>query len=134
RDEATKKLESGLAAVMPGEPETSSLIARIMSADEDERMPPADSKKVLSAAQKEILKRWIQEGAGYAQHWSFVAPQKAPLPVVSGSGWIKNEIDQFVLARLKAEKLAPSPAADRQMLIRRLSLDLTGLPPSSEEA
>ncbi len=133
REEATKKLESGSAAVVPGDPERSALVARIMSTDDSERMPPADSNKSLKAAQKDLLKRWIQEGAGYAQHWSFVPPQKAPLPSVSDAGWIRNEIDRFVLARLDAEKLTHSAAADRRMLIRRLSLDLTGLPPSAEE-
>src|SRR6185369_17152542 len=115
------------------DPTSSSLVARILSADESERMPPADSKKELSAAQKDVLKRWIQEGAGYAQHWSFVAPQKAPLPTLVDTAWIKNEIDRFVLARLEAEKLTHSVAADRRMLIRRLSLDLTGLPPFGDE-
>jgi hypothetical protein len=133
RDEATKKLESGTAAVVPGDPDHSPLIARIISTDETERMPPAESKKILTAAQKEILKRWIQEGAGYAQHWSFISPQKAPPPAVSDATWAHNEIDRFVLARLDAEKLPHSPSADRRMLIRRLYLDLTGLPPSPEE-
>ncbi|HEY2416161.1 MAG TPA: PSD1 and planctomycete cytochrome C domain-containing protein [Pirellulaceae bacterium] len=133
RDEAVKKLESGLAAIVPGDSANSSLVARIMSADESERMPPVDANKMLTAEQKEVLKRWVQEGAAYAQHWSFVPPQKGALPAVSDTAWVRNEIDRFVLARLDAEKLTHAPAADRRMLIRRLSLDLTGLPPSVDE-
>lgn len=133
RDEALKRLESDAVAIVPGKPQASGVVARIMAADESERMPPADSQKLLTAQQKELLKRWIKEGANYSQHWSFVAPRKAPLPAVSKPQWAVNEIDRFVLARLDAEGLAPSPSADRRMLIRRLSLDLTGLPPSAEE-
>jgi hypothetical protein len=132
-EEATKRQESGFVAVVPGDVTKSALISRIMTADESERMPPADSNKVLTHAQKDLLNRWIQEGAGFAQHWSFIPPQKAPLPAVATTQWAQNEIDLFILARLEAEKLSPSVAADRRMLIRRLSLDLTGLPPTVEE-
>ncbi len=132
-EDATKRQESGLVAVVPGHVEKSALITRIMTTDETERMPPADSNKVLTDAQKDLLKRWIQEGAGYAQHWSFVPPHKSPLPKIANEKWSQNEIDRFVLARFEAEKLSPSTAADRRTLIRRLSLDLTGLPPSAEE-
>jgi Protein of unknown function (DUF1553)/Protein of unknown function (DUF1549)/Planctomycete cytochrome C len=133
RDEALKAAESGAVAIVPGKPGESALVSRILAADESERMPPADSQKKLTAEQKALLKRWIEEGAAYAQHWSFVSPQKAALPAVSKAEWVQNELDRFVLARLDEEKLAPSSAADRRMLIRRLSLDLTGLPPSADE-
>src|SRR5437870_2633434 len=133
REEALKRLESDAVAIVPGKPQASALVSRIMSADESERMPPTDSKKKLTDEQKNLLKRWIEQGAPYAEHWSFVPPKKAPLPAVSKSARIQNEIDRFVLARLDAESLAPSPEADRRMLVRRLSIDLTGLPPSSEE-
>jgi hypothetical protein len=96
-------------------------------------MPPVDSHHELSAEQKEILRRWIAEGAKYAKHWSFLPPVKAAVPSVSDPAWVRNDIDRFVLARLDAERLKPSPEADRRMLIRRLFLDLTGLPPSAEE-
>jgi mono/diheme cytochrome c family protein len=133
RDEALKRLESDAVAILPGKPEESALVARIMTADDSERMPPADSQKVLTAAQKELLKRWIKEGAAYSQHWSFIPPRKSPLPEISKPDRFRNEIDRFVLARLDTEGLAPSPPADRRMLIRRLSLDLTGVPPSADE-
>src|SRR5205823_3148605 len=108
-------------------------VSRILSTDESERMPPSDSQKKLTDEQKALLKRWIEQAAPYAEHWSFVAPKKAPLPAVSKSDWVKNEIDRFILARLDTEGLPPSPPADSRTLVRRLSLDLTGLPPSADE-
>jgi hypothetical protein len=129
RDEALKPADSGLAAIVPGKAAESELVRRIFAQDEAERMPPADSTKKLTAEQRDLLKRWIAEGADYAQHWSFIRPEKAPLPKVSKPDWVKNEIDRFVLARLDAEQLPPSPPADARMLLRRLALDLTGLPP-----
>jgi hypothetical protein len=133
RDEALKKLASDEIAIVPGDSKASALIARIMSADESERMPPVDSQKKLTDEQKNLLKHWVEQGAPYAEHWSFIPPKKVPLPEVSQPDWVKNEIDRFILARLNAEKLAPSPQADPGTLIRRLSLDLTGLPPSADE-
>src|SRR5262245_33121107 len=133
REEALKRLESDAVAIVPGNAAASALISRIMSADESEQMPPPESKKKLNDEQKALLKRWIEQGAPYAEHWSFVPPKKAELPDVSKSDWIKNDIDRFVLARLEAEGFAPSHEADPRMLIRRLSLDLTGLPPSAAE-
>src|SRR3954469_2820629 len=85
----------------------------------------------VQAEQKQTLRRWIEQGAQYAKHWSFIPPVKAEIPEVSDKKWPKNEIDNFILARLDAEKLSHSPEADRRTLIRRLSLDLTGLPPSA---
>jgi hypothetical protein len=133
RDEALKPVDSGAVAIVPGKSDASALVARIMSADDSERMPPADSTKKLTPDQKALLKRWIEQGAPYGKHWSFVPPQKTPLPNISRPQWVKTEVDRFILARLEAEGLAPSPPADLRTLIRRVSLDLTGLPPSADE-
>lgn len=123
----------GYAAIVPGDPDSSALWQRINSTDEAEAMPPPGSHRKLTDPQKEVLRRWIAGGAGYEKHWSFIPPSKAPLPQVNDEAWVRNEIDRFVLARLEQEGLQPSPEADRRMLIRRLSLDLTGLPPSAAE-
>src|SRR5215510_1694759 len=133
REEAVKKLESDAVAIVPGDLKRSALVSRIVSTDESERMPPSDSQKKLTDEQKTLLKRWIEQGAPYAEHWSFIPPKKAPLPVVSKPNWVKNEIDRFILARLDSEKLAPALEADRRTLIRRLYFDLGGLPPLAEE-
>lgn len=123
----------GVPALVPGKPDESELWRRVSSTDEAEMMPPPDSHRVLKPEQKEVLKRWIEEGAAYAKHWSFIPPVKADLPEVSDANWPRNEIDHFVLARLDADSLKPSPAADRRTLARRVALDLTGLPPSADE-
>lgn len=123
----------GVPAIVPGEPESSELWRRITSEDEAERMPPPDSHRVLKPEQKELLRRWIKQGAPYAKHWSFIPPVKAPLPEISDNDWPRNEIDYFVLARLDAEELKPSAEANLRTLARRVSLDLTGLPPSADE-
>ena len=129
RDAALKPADSGESAIVPNQPGASALVTRIDAEDPSERMPPADSKKQLSPAQKELLKRWIAEGAAYELHWSFVPPLRAELPAVQNGSWPRNPIDWFVLARLEKQGLAPAPAADNVTLFRRLSLDLTGLPP-----
>lgn len=118
-----------MMAIVPGNPEESSLIERIYSEDPDVLMPPASSHKKLTAEQKQKLRDWIAAGAAYQPHWSFIPPQRPPLPEVSKKEWVRNPIDTFILARLEAEGLEPAPEADRRTLIRRLSLDLTGLPP-----
>jgi hypothetical protein len=123
----------GVPAIVAGDPEASEAWRRITSEDESEVMPPVDSHRELTDQQKEILRQWIAEGAKYAKHWSFIPPVKAAAPEVSDAAWVRNEIDRFVLARLDAEQLKPATEADRRMLIRRLSFDLTGLPPSAEE-
>ncbi|HEX7376239.1 MAG TPA: DUF1553 domain-containing protein [Pirellulales bacterium] len=123
----------GHAAIVPGQPEQSALIARITSSDPDEVMPPAASGRKLSSREIEILTQWIREGAHYAGHWSYVKPVRPALPAVSDAAWPRGAIDRFILARLEREGLQPSPAADRYALIRRLSLDLTGLPPTLAE-
>jgi len=91
---------------------------------------PELQKKTLSAKQKATLQQWVQQGAAYQPHWSFIVPARGELPAVKNAGWVRNPIDRFVLARLEAEGLAPAPEADRRTLARRLSLDLTGLPPA----
>ena len=97
-------------------------------------MPPASTGLVLSDKEKAILRAWVAGGAEYRQHWAFVAPVKPPVPPVNHQAWCRGPIDRFVLARLEAAGLKPSPQADRYTLIRRLSFDLTGLPPTPEEA
>lgn len=134
REAAVIPAESGTAAIVPGKPEESELIRRVRSDDEDERMPPVSTQMALTAEQRKVLETWIAAGAEYQQHWAFVAPRQAPLPPVTQPAWPRNEIDRFVLARLEAEGLLPSPPADKLTLIRRLSLDLIGLPPTLEEA
>ena len=125
--------ESGRPAVVPGKPAESGLYRRISSTKKGFVMPPPDSGKKLSAAEKERLRRWIEEGAAYRAHWSFVPPARPPVPLVRDDGWPRGVIDHFILARLEAEGLRPAPEADRATLIRRLSLDLTGLPPTPAE-
>ena len=117
-------------AVVPGEPAASTLLERIHSSDADVLMPPPDSNRRLSAEHKRLLEQWIAEGGDYEPHWAFVAPVRPPLPSVQRADWIRNPIDAFVLEKIEAAGLAPSPEADRATLIRRLSLDLTGLPPT----
>ena len=123
----------GHAAIVPGKPEESELIARITSSDPDLVMPPPEAGQPLSEKQVELLKRWIAAGATYEPHWAYVPPKRPSLPDVRNTAWPKNDIDRFVLARLEAEGLAPQPEADRATLARRLAVDLTGLPLSPEE-
>lgn len=120
-------------AFVPGKPNESELVARLFAHDVDELMPPAKSNRKLSDKQKSLLKQWIAEGAKYEKHWAFTAPVKAPLPEVKNLGWVRNEMDRFVLAKLEGTKLQPAPEADKATLIRRLSLDLVGLPPTPAE-
>jgi hypothetical protein len=127
---ATKKLKSGSRAVVPGDVKNSELIARIFSDDPDERMPPVKAQKALKDSEKALLKRWIEEGAEYQKHWAFVAPKRPALPAVKNPSWAKNPIDRFVLARLEKEGLTPAKEADHYTLARRVTLDLTGLPPT----
>jgi hypothetical protein len=123
----------GHAAIVPGRPDASEIIARITSDDPDLVMPPPDAGERLPAKQVELLKRWIAAGATYEPHWAYVAPTRPPLPTVKDAAWPKNGIDRFILARLEAEGLTPQPEADRATLARRLALDLTGLPLSPDE-
>ena len=126
-------LKDGKRAIVPGKPNQSELVRRIMTMGA-EIMPPLQANKPLSEAQKQTLKRWVASGAVYKTHWSFVPPVQTPLPKVKQTKWPRNPIDYFVLARLEKEGLKPSPEADRYTLARRVSLDLIGLPPTPEEA
>lgn len=128
REEALKVAESGERPIVPGQPGRSDLIRRILTEDADERMPPAKAHKSLSAGQKELLKKWIAQGAEYQIHWAFLPIQRPPVP--KGNA---HPVDAFIRERLTAEKLQAAPAADKATLIRRVTLDLTGLPPTPSE-
>lgn len=125
--------ENALSALSPGGPESSEVLRRIMTDDPEDRMPPADSHKSLSDAQKARLRAWIEGGAPYERHWSFLPPLRSELPAVNQTTWPHNDFDHFILHRLEQEQLSPAPRADRATLIRRVTLDLTGLPPTPEE-
>jgi hypothetical protein len=121
-------------AIVPGKPDESELVRRICADEDGEVMPPPATKNPLSEEQKRALKRWISDGAEYTPHWAFVPPRQKPLPRVKQADWPRNAIDFFVLARLEAAGLRPSPPADRYTLVRRVFLDLIGLPPTPAEA
>lgn len=125
------KREDG-TAVVRGKPDASIVWSRIITDDEDDLMPPPNSHKKLTAQQKAIIRRWIEEGAAWEPHWSFKIPERPTLPAVKDAKWVRNPIDAFVLSRLEAAGLTPAPEADRRTLARRLSFDLTGLPPSPD--
>ena len=127
------RVKDGVAVVVPGKAAESELVRRITSGDPDEAMPPRDDIRKLTPAQVDTLKRWVEQGAAWGMHWAFVPPKLADAPEVSRAGWARNPIDAFVLARLEREQLAPSPEADKATLIRRATLDLTGLPPTPQE-
>jgi hypothetical protein len=133
REVAVGELPSGSVAIRPGDAAKSAVILRLTSGDPDVRMPPPETGPPLAEHEIELVRRWIEEGAEYERHWSLVPPARPALPEVRYSAWCRNEIDYFVLAKLEAAGLAPEPEADRYHLMRRLSLDLTGLPPSIEE-
>ncbi len=130
RTSATATLDSGVAAVVPGKPDESELWARVVTEDPDLRMPPAESGSLLSEEERQTLKRWIEHGAHYEEHWAFLTPETMQPPEVSGAN---HPIDRFVQARLSSKGIQPSPPADRRVLIRRVTLDLTGLPPSPKD-
>lgn len=123
----------GYRVVVPGKSGESKLYQKISATDLAMRMPPASSNRTLMSAQIELIRRWIDEGAPYATHWAFVAPQRPAVPEVKDKTWPRNAIDHFVLARLEAEGLKPSPQADKATLLRRVTFDLTGLPPTLAE-
>ncbi len=120
-------------AITPGVPDQSEAIARIFSTDDD-RMPPPDSKMAMSDEEKETIRRWIVAGATYEEHWAFVSPQTVEIPTVQNEGSVKNAIDNFVFVRIEQAGLQPSAEADRYTLVRRLYLDLIGLPPTVAQA
>ena len=120
-------------AIVPGKPDDSEMMKRILCVSEDERMPPVATHKTLTDRQKQLLKTWIAQGAKYELNWAYIAPVRPVPPKVKNTAWVKNSIDKFILATLESNGLAPAEEADRRTLLRRLSLDLTGLPPTCEE-
>ena len=131
QEEAMEPGESGLLAIVPGDPEESELIRRIEHTDPDERMPL--DHEPLRDEDIKTLKRWIKQGAEWETHWAYISPDPSLTPPTTSSEWVQNGIDAFVLDRLREERLSPSPEARREVLIRRLSLDLIGLPPSLDD-
>ncbi len=127
REDAVK-----FGAIIPNKAEQSPIIERIYSTEKGKVMPPPKAHKTLSVSQKETLKKWISEGAEYELHWSFIATKKPAIPEVKNKAWVKNPIDQFILLELEKKGLTPAPEADKRTLVRRLSLDLTGLPPEPQ--
>ena len=126
---ATAELpDTGNIAIVPGNLTASELIARIT--DPDQRMPPPESNLELTTSEIDLLKRWIREGANWERHWAFIAPSSQPKPQINQQHWPINEIDTFILQELEANNLPPAPAASRQRWLRRVTFDLTGLPPT----
>lgn len=120
-------------AIVPGDAGVSLIMERITHSDPDEVMPPPDKKKRLKPEQVAVIRQWIEEGAEWGTHWAFLTPERPPIPEVKDSDWVENPIDNFILSKLEEEGLKPSGPADPATFLRRLSLDLTGLPPSLEE-
>lgn len=132
-DSAYKALQEspGMHALVPGNPRASAVFLRITTEDSSLRMPPPASNMQLSAHEINMIEKWIKQGAKYKPHWAFVPPAAPALPAVDDEAWPRNEIDRFVLARMEEKGLTPNPQADRERLLKRLSIDLTGLPPSA---
>lgn len=133
REEAIRDL-GGYAAIVPGKPEQSELLMRLTSHDRDEVMPPPKSNRQVTAAQIEVLRQWIAQGAEYEKHWAFLPPVRPGLPAVKEEAWSRSGIDRFVLARLEAESLSPAPEAKPETWLRRASFDTTGVAPTPAEA
>ncbi len=134
REEALKKTKSGITPIVPGKPDESEIIRRIFATDQYEVMPPRDAHKDLTAQQKELIKRWVAEGAVYEGHWAYQAIQRPAVPAIpNAQSLVRNPIDAFIQARLAQAGLQPAPEADRRTLLRRVTLDLTGLPPTPQE-
>jgi hypothetical protein len=132
RDAALKGGQTGERAIVPGKADQSELVRRI-EAQDDSRMPPPKYKKQLTDAERQLLRRWVADGAEYKSHWAFEPPVRPQLPEVTKTDWVRNDIDRFVLARLEKEGLTPSSETDKVTLLRRITLDLTGLPPTLAE-
>jgi hypothetical protein len=128
-----KAIDGGMSVVKPGNPTKSEIIRRITSADPEERMPPPKSNLALSQEEVGLIQRWVQQGAEWKKHWSLIPLVDVKVPAVKNKNWPRNDIDRFVLARLEREKLKPSPEADQERLLRRITFDLTGLPPTIAE-
>ncbi len=125
--------EGAMTVITPGKLKESLLYQRLTTIDVTERMPPMKTGKKLSAQQIELIRRWIEQGAPWQEHWAFIAPRRPGLPFVKNEKWVRNPIDAFILARLEKEGMTPSPEAEARTLIRRVTLDLTGLPPTVKE-
>ena len=130
---AELKENPGNFAIIPNDTEQSELVKRVFSMDESAMMPPSDSHLALNDKEKEILKKWIEQGAIYEKHWAFIPPKLSDLPNVKDESWVKNEIDYFILNEIEKKGLTPSAQAANEKLVRRVSLDLTGLPPTWSE-
>src|SRR3954464_3373900 len=133
KEEAFKKQESGDFAIIPNSVKKSKLLKLTTSQDEDDRMPPSKFGKRLSKEQTTLLRRWVEQGAEWKQHWSYIPAERPSLPKVKNKRWPRNEIDYFILEKLEKAGLQPAKEAEKTTLIRRASLDLTGLPPTIEE-
>ena len=133
REQVIKTGDNGSAPIFPGDLAKSLMVQRITTKDADDLMPPPKSGKKLTVAQIDLLQKWIAEGAEYKGHWAFTKPERPTPPMVKNPAWAKNDIDKFILARLEKEGLTPAKEADKTVLIRRVTLDLTGLPPTTEQ-
>ena len=133
RKESAFRVMDDVTVIKPGDSKQSELVRRITSIDPDEMMPPPKSNRKLTPKQIELLTRWIDQGAPWGLHWAFNSPKRPPLPTVMNARWPRNGIDCFILSRLEKEALKPSPKAHNETLLRRVSLDLTGLPPTPSE-
>jgi hypothetical protein len=134
-EEAFKALQDNpkIHAFVPGDPSASEVYLRVTSTDSTMMMPPpASNLKRLTEHETDLIKKWIKQGAKYEKHWAFVPPKKAPIPTVKDKTWPKNELDYFILSKLEKRNLTPNPEADKERLLKRVSLDLTGLPPGLE--
>jgi len=130
QESATAVLASGIRAIVPNDLNQSELWQRINSDDEFTRMPPPEHSTPLSSIEKQLIKRWIQQGANYQTHWAFIPPKRPPLPKVATKDWARNPIDVFVLSNLESKGILPAQPAEKEAVIRRLAFDLTGLPPT----
>jgi hypothetical protein len=126
------KENPGKHAIVSGKPNKSVLFERIMTDDSKTIMPPSDSQLKLNSYEKKLIKKWIEQGGNYDKHWAFISPQKSALPKIKNIDWVQNEIDYYILEKLEENDLNPSEKANKETLIRRLSLDITGLPPKTE--
>lgn len=133
QEESAKEDRGGYRAIVPGKSAESVLLQRVTATDKSKIMPPPSTNKKLSPRQIDLLRQWIAEGAVWQQHWAFIKPARPALPAVKNAAWPKNPIDYFVLARLEKEGLQPMPEADPETFLRRVTLDLTGLPPTAKE-
>ena len=123
----------GKYAIVSGKPGNSLLYQHVVSDDPKKLMPPPDSQLALNSYEKKLLRKWIEQGAKFAKHWAFIPPKKAELPKTELTDWIQNEIDVFISEKLEENNLVPSAKAEEHTLVRRMSLDLTGLPPNADQ-